>query len=69
MTLPSCAPVETSATVRPAFVVMETAVGRWLARDRQRGIARIFASRREALHFALFETGAARAVVLHPPGG
>jgi hypothetical protein len=50
------------------FVVAQTAQGGWLARDRERHIARTFATRREAIHFALFETGARRAAVLLTPG-
>jgi hypothetical protein len=40
---------------RCAFVVVETGDGRWLARDRTRGIEQTLPTQRAAIRYALFE--------------
>ena len=40
------------------FTVARSDAGDWIARERQSGLERRFASRRAALHFALVERGA-----------
>ncbi|HEX3500926.1 MAG TPA: hypothetical protein VHT04_16530 [Stellaceae bacterium] len=59
--------VQPGATARRRFVVAQTPQGDWCTRDRQGQILRVFATQREAIHFALFETGTDRAAVLLTP--
>jgi len=54
---------DTLAILAPAaskrgFTVAPSDAGDWIARERQSGLERRFASRRAALHFALVERGA-----------
>ena len=66
------APMQMIAASSPAascrrFVVAPTPDGRWSAADKHGVILRVFATRREAIHFALFEAGTRRAAVLLAP--
>ena len=47
----------TGPTARRHFQVMQNQQGSWTACDKQGRIERIFPTQREAIHFALFETG------------
>ena len=59
---------ETNPRTRRHFVVMQNQQGSWTACDRQGRIERIFPTQREAIHFALFETGTRCAAVSLTPG-
>jgi hypothetical protein len=55
---------------RRCFVVAQDDLGHWIAREKQGRVGGIFRSRREAIRFALFETGnRASAVVVDTAAG
>lgn len=58
-----------SAPPRRLFIVSQNGQGGWSARERHGLIERVFPTRREAIHFALFQTGTPRAAVSLMPGG
>jgi hypothetical protein len=57
-----------SLPVRRQFVVRQNDQGNWCTCERNGGIEHVFTTQREAIHFALYETGArCAAVSLTPP--
>ena len=55
---------------RRCFLVTQDEFGRWIARENQGRVGGVFRSRREAIRFALFETGNhASAVVVDTAAG
>lgn len=51
-------------TERLCFVVTQNASGQWVAREQRGLIEGIFVSRRDAIRFALFETGCRASVII-----
>jgi hypothetical protein len=43
---------QTPATPRHSFVIDLTVQGRWIVRDKRHGIEAVFATQRDAIHFA-----------------
>jgi hypothetical protein len=61
-------PEKSSVTARRCFVVRQNERGDWCACRQGEGIEHAFATQREAIHFALYETGTrCAAVSLTPP--
>jgi hypothetical protein len=59
---------EPGLTARRHFVIKQSAEGRWCVCDREGHIECVFPTQREAIHFALFESGTrCAAVSLTPP--
>jgi hypothetical protein len=58
---------EAGPTTRRHFIVTQNAQGRWSACESEGRIVRTFATQREAIHFALFETGTRCAAVSLTP--
>jgi len=60
-------PPESSTPTPPlhrSFVVLQNDRGQWVARERGGAIEGVFLSQREAIRFALFETGSRSAAVI-----
>lgn len=57
------------ATQRRAFVVAQNDRGQWVARETHGLIEGVFLTQRDAIRFALFETGSNRASVVVDDAG
>ena len=53
-----------SSMQRRAFVVAQNERGQWVARERRGLIEGVFLTRRDAIRFALFETGSRSSAVV-----